>query len=98
MQKRIVFGLIVLALLSAAAVLYKLADWEPAIPAQGTATTTPVTVATTTDIKPVATTTPAAHPTKDILLKAYLTGYAWPDNTPPGSAISHPVIHQEAGG
>jgi hypothetical protein len=29
----------------------------------------------------------------------YLTGYSYWDNTPPGSpAISHPVIHQTAGG
>ena len=59
-----------------------------------TATTT-VTITPTTSTKPVATSTPAI---KSITLKAYLTGYAWPDNTPPGSAISHPVIHQEAGG
>jgi hypothetical protein len=29
---------------------------------------------------------------------AYTTGYGWPDNTPPGAAISNPVIHQTAGG
>lgn len=30
---------------------------------------------------------------------AYLTGYSYWDNTPPGSAgISHPVVHEEAGG
>lgn len=32
-------------------------------------------------------------------LKAYVTGYSWWDNTPPGSAdISNPVIHKKAGG
>jgi len=31
-------------------------------------------------------------------LTAYTTSYAWPDNTPPGSAISNPVIHQQADG
>jgi hypothetical protein len=29
---------------------------------------------------------------------AYTTGYGWPDNTPPGGAISNPVIHSTAGG
>jgi hypothetical protein len=29
----------------------------------------------------------------------YVTGYTWFDNTPPGSGdISHPIIHQKAGG
>lgn len=32
-------------------------------------------------------------------LNAYTTGYSWFDNTPPGSAtISHPVLHNTAGG
>lgn len=31
--------------------------------------------------------------------QAYITGYSYFDNTPPGSAaVSHPVIHEEAGG
>ena len=29
---------------------------------------------------------------------AYTTGYGWPDNTPPGGAISNPVLHATAGG
>jgi hypothetical protein len=29
---------------------------------------------------------------------ATVTFYGWPDNTPPGNAIAHPVIHQHAGG
>jgi hypothetical protein len=34
-----------------------------------------------------------------VIPKAYITGYSWFDNTPPGSAaISHPQIHQTAGG
>lgn len=37
--------------------------------------------------------------TGTIIPKAYITGYSWYDNTPPGSAtISHPQIHQTAGG
>ncbi len=32
-------------------------------------------------------------------IKAYITGYSWWDNTPPGSAdIASPVLHQTAGG
>ena len=32
-------------------------------------------------------------------IQAYVTGYSFWDNTPPGSArIAHPVIHREAGG
>ncbi|HVA33081.1 MAG TPA: hypothetical protein VNG31_02965 [Candidatus Baltobacteraceae bacterium] len=29
---------------------------------------------------------------------ATITFYGWPDNTPPGNAIAHPVIHQVASG
>lgn len=33
------------------------------------------------------------------LLHIWLTGYSWQDNTPPGSStVSHPVLHQRAGG
>ncbi len=32
------------------------------------------------------------------LSNIYNTGYGWPDNTPPGSAISNPVIHTTNGG
>jgi hypothetical protein len=31
-------------------------------------------------------------------VKATITFYGWPDNTPPGDQISHPIIHQHAGG
>jgi hypothetical protein len=55
------------------------------------ATTTPVTTPTTTPV----TTTPNSN---EIKITAYITGYAWPDNTPPGSDISNPIIHQKAGG
>lgn len=35
----------------------------------------------------------------EVTLLAYTTGYSWYDNTPAGSAeISHPIIHQSAGG
>ncbi|HEX4252675.1 MAG TPA: hypothetical protein VH008_32735 [Pseudonocardia sp.] len=33
------------------------------------------------------------------VLRIWLTGYSWQDNTPPGSAIvSHPIVHPKAGG
>lgn len=47
-----------------------------------------------TPVTPVPTTSAGG----EIKLTAYLTGYAWPDNTPPGSAISNPVIHHQADG
>jgi hypothetical protein len=31
-------------------------------------------------------------------VKATITFYGWPDNTPPGNSIAHPVIHQVASG
>lgn len=31
-------------------------------------------------------------------VKATITFYGYPDNTPPGKAIAHPVIHKRAGG
>jgi hypothetical protein len=31
-------------------------------------------------------------------VKATITFYGYPDNSPPGKAIAHPVIHQRAGG
>ncbi len=34
----------------------------------------------------------------EVLLSAYVTGYGWTDNTPPGGAISNGVIHTSAGG
>ena len=38
-------------------------------------------------------------PSGTVIPKAYITGYSWFDNTPPGSAaISHPQIHKTAGG
>ena len=49
---------------------------------------------------PDATTTDGTPgPSGTVIPKAYITGYSWFDNTPPGSAtISHPQIHQTAGG
>jgi hypothetical protein len=32
------------------------------------------------------------------IVKATITFYGWPDNTPPGNAIAHPVIHNVASG
>jgi hypothetical protein len=31
-------------------------------------------------------------------VKATITFYGWPDNSPPGNQISHPIIHKHAGG
>jgi hypothetical protein len=31
-------------------------------------------------------------------VSAQITGYGWPDNSPPGAAIAHPVCHQKADG
>lgn len=37
--------------------------------------------------------------TQEQRIRAYVTGYSWWDNTPPGSAaISNPVLHSVAGG
>jgi len=42
---------------------------------------------------------PAPAPAPAQTMQAYVTGYSYFDNTPPGSpAISHPVIHQTAAG
>jgi hypothetical protein len=40
-----------------------------------------------------------ARPTDEIRQQAFVTGYSWHDNTPPGSpTISRPVLHTHAGG
>lgn len=66
-------------------------------PAPTTSSPTPPTPSTTTPAP--TTTTPAPAPTGGREVKAYLTGYSYFDNTPPGSAdISHPVLHDKAGG
>jgi hypothetical protein len=31
-------------------------------------------------------------------VRATITFYGWPDNSPPGNQIAHPVIHKRAGG
>jgi hypothetical protein len=42
---------------------------------------------------------PPVAPGSEVAFQAYVTGYTYWDNTPPGSAdISHPIIHQKAGG
>lgn len=53
--------------------------------------------AVTTTPTPPSTPTPPP-PTTGVDITAYTTGYGWPDNTPPGGAISNPVLHQTAGG
>lgn len=76
------------------------------VSATGTATSTkPLTALVPAPIT-TATTTLALQASKPALpsvpnetrFKAYITGYGWPDNTPPGAAISHGVIHASAGG
>jgi len=48
---------------------------------------------------PTSNTTTQSGNSNEIRLTAYLTSYTYWDNTPPGSAdISHPVIHNKAGG
>lgn len=65
------------------------------VPPTTTAPTTPVPTTSTS----VATPTPTPSTTSVQVIKAYITGYSWFDNTPPGSAaISYPVLHQTAGG
>lgn len=71
----------------------------------GTATPTPTPSPSVTP-SPTVTPTPSATPTPSPStsptsrsINAYVTGYSYYDNTPPGSAtISNPVIHQTAGG
>ncbi len=31
-------------------------------------------------------------------VRATITFYGWPDNSPPGNKIAHPVLHRHAGG
>jgi hypothetical protein len=47
---------------------------------------------------PAPTTTPATSSGNEKTFTAYITGYGWPDNTPPSATISNPVIHSIAGG
>jgi hypothetical protein len=101
-MSRPILGVIVILVICIAAVAFALSNEAPEVALAPTVATSTPTVATTTSAvtptpttKPVATTTPAVKP---VTIEAYLTGYAWPDNTPPGSAISNPVIHHEAGG
>jgi hypothetical protein len=53
-------------------------------------TSTPATTTTTTTVPPASSGT--------VIADAYITGYGWPDNSPPGTAISNPILHQGAGG
>ena len=48
---------------------------------------------------PIPTPTPPPAWPAPRLLKIWLTGYSWQDNTPPGSStVSHPVLHHQASG
>jgi hypothetical protein len=64
-----------------------------------TVTTTSSTVATTSSAScspalPASVTANGASYT----VSAQITGYGWPDNSPPGAQISSPILHQTAGG
>ena len=47
-----------------------------------------------------AATPPACYVVKTTptMVRATITFYGWPDNSPPGNQIAHPVIHKRAGG
>jgi len=47
---------------------------------------------------PTVTTTTPGGSTGTVMANALTTGYGWPDNSPPGNAISDPVLHSGAGG
>jgi hypothetical protein len=111
MNRKIVYGLlIVLAIVSVSYAYF--VNTESTATLDTVASTTPGVASTTsavsTTTKPIVkpgitptTTTPATPATvtsSEKTITAYITGYAWPDNTPPGSAISNPVIHTDAGG
>lgn len=40
----------------------------------------------------------ALHEGEILIGSAFVTGYSWYDNTPSGARISHPVLHERAGG
>jgi len=47
----------------------------------------------------LSTRSPITGRENEVRFEAYVTGYSYWDNTPPGSAaIAHPVIHRSAGG
>jgi hypothetical protein len=59
----------------------------------------PVTQPTTPSPTPNPVPTPTPAPSNnEKTFSAYITGYGWPDNTPPSAEISNPVIHSLAGG
>lgn len=75
----------------------QLADLNPL--SQGDRINVPGTVVPPVVVPPAPTTTPpVATSTGEVRLIAYTTGYGWPDNTPPGGAISNGVLHTTAGG
>lgn len=57
--------------------------------------TLPVSPKPATSTPSAPTVPPAAGESR---VTAYVTGYGWPDNTPAGGNISHPVLHKSAGG
>lgn len=72
-------------------------------PASPTAAATTTSRPPTTPTAPRTTTRPPAPPappnTSETTMRAFVTGYSWFDNTPPGSAdIAFPGLHKKAGG
>jgi hypothetical protein len=68
----------------------------PASPATSTPST-PVVIVSPPVVLPAPTSTPTTP--GETTFAAYITGYSYWDNTPAGTAeISHPIIHQKAGG
>jgi len=68
----------------------------PSAPQTATPTQTPTQTPAPTQTPSPTSSAPAPAVTT---VTAFVTGYSWYDNTPPGtSGISNPVIHQKAGG
>lgn len=69
--------------------------WPPPQPSSSATTTTrPPSTST-----PAPTTTTQQPPVGEVVVQAYVTGFSWFDNTPPGSAaIAYPQVHSQAGG
>ncbi len=63
-----------------------------------TNTTTNTSTNTSANTNSTNTNTSLPPAPGEIRFSAYTTGYGWPDNTPPGGAVSNPVIHSSAGG
>lgn len=85
--------------------LQQLVDANPNLVGRGDRLNIPTT-GTTPSPTPTPTPTPTPSPTPTppptttggTVFTAYVTGYTYYDNTPPGTDISNPIIHTGAGG